>query len=205
MAYTSTTKHNNDFRPSHHSVNLTTACPMVCWPCPVGNMEDDNWPRKFCTHPLVELCQDSGVGWIQTSTARGHCFIRYVFRWWLDGWKSPEEASIKQLSMVSGARYLLCMVPFLPCCLFGTCWDLTWLAFATSNSELSLFAQWHLSTKFKSTIRKHGGKPVLSRDYNSWITHCISSRIITAVSHHITDLLILRSIIVEVGSVCCSC
>ena len=32
-------------------------------------------------------------------------------------------------SMISGARYLLCMVPFKPCCLFGTCWDLTWFFF----------------------------------------------------------------------------
>ncbi len=25
--------------------------PCFCWHCPVGNMEDDNWPQKFCTHP----------------------------------------------------------------------------------------------------------------------------------------------------------
>jgi len=110
-------------------------------------------------------------------------------------------ASLEAASFQWFAKYLLCMVPFIPCCLFGTCWDLTWWK-NRSNLKLLLFSQWHLSTKFTSTIRKSGGKPVLSSDYNSWSTHCISSHTITAVSHHITDLFILGTIIVGVGSVC---
>ena len=62
---------------------------------------------------------------------------------------------------------------------------------STLNPKLSLFSQWDLSRRMKV-------KPVLSSEYNSWSTRCISSHTITAVSHHITDLFILGTIIVGV-------
>lgn len=86
--------------------------------------------------------------------------------------------------MVSGARYLLCMVPFYTMLLVRHLLGSHIITVLPENLEESKFC------------------PVITTHELHVVSH---HQQITALSHHITDLLILRSIIVEVGSVCCSC